>query len=99
MSHQQSNKDYIFERYNSKYNRIWEQMTAISVLFFEILAVYFFALIALDNSPRQFLLVTYSTAFFVILTIFLALAVARLEFERTETKRELKPFVGEFYGT
>jgi len=87
-------KDYLFERLNSKYNRLWEQMTSLAVLCIEIIAGFSFAVLAIGTSkPDTYIKMNYITLIIFVIILGLALCIGRLEYERTETKRGLLTFV------
>lgn len=82
-----------FDRFNSKYNRLWGQITDLGILSIQILTGYLFALLALNtNSPSRFLLINYTTLLVFIVVLVITLAMGRLEWERIITKRKLSKF-------
>lgn len=44
-----------FERYNSKYNRIWEQLTTIGIFVFTLVSVYLVAVASFERNIDTFL--------------------------------------------
>ena len=93
-------KDIIFERLNSKYNRLWEQLTNISVLLIEVIVAYFLAVMAYEtNTPTKLITFNYITLLIFIIIIGVSLSLGRLELERTETKRDLVFFLNELEKT
>jgi len=90
----QKYKDLIFERLNSKYNRLWGQLTNMSILFVQIIAGYVFGILAYDTSNVGSLtMFNYATLFVFAIVMGLSLAVGRLELERVKTRRDLKYFL------
>ena len=67
----QSQSDFYFERLNSKYNRLWEQITEIGVLCVEIIVVYFIGILAVDtNYPSNFEKMIYVTLVIILIDSF-----------------------------
>lgn len=81
------NDDWVFERFNSKYNRLWSQITACSSLLIQIIAGYVFAMMAIQVLQPPTLV--YSLLFVASIIIFLSLIITRLESERIKTRRLL----------
>ena len=87
-------KEIIFDRLNSKYNRLWEQITAVSVLTIEVLVAYIIGILAYDASTTARLLrLNYASISIIGVTILLSLAVALLFYEKESTRIELKRFL------
>lgn len=83
--------DFIFERYNSKYNRLWGQINDCFLLMVQIIIGYIFALMALDSvSIVRWI---YSFYFVTIILLFLSIIIGRLELERLKTKAYLNEFI------
>lgn len=87
-------EDRLFERLNSKYNRLWQQETSIGILMTEIVVGFLFASLTLDffNKLTSSLL-PYITIAILGLLIVLSFGIGKLEFERTETKKWLSIFI------
>jgi|SRR3989344_3072589 len=89
----QKYKDIIFERLNSKYNRLWEQITNVLILNVQIISAYFIGILAYNTSnPSNNIMFGSITLLVTIIIIGLSLATGRLELERTETKKDIMLF-------
>lgn len=87
----ETSKNWIFERYNSKYNRIWGQMNDFGLLMAQVAAGYIFALMAIENLPIDKFV--YSFFFVALIILFLSILLGRLELERLRTKYLLNEFI------
>lgn len=75
---------WIFERQNSKYNRLWQQMTDCCVLIAEIVVGYVFALMAIQSLSQSALV--YSFLFIVFSLTILCAILGKLDYERLKTR-------------
>lgn len=82
-----SNSDWLFQRYNTKYNRLWSQITSCGLLIVQLIAGYVFALMAIPSISSS--VFVRSFGFLVSLVILLSIISARLDLERFRTKRRL----------
>lgn len=89
------NKDFqykcLFDRLNSKYNRLWEQITSLVILFIEVFTGYSFAILAVGKD--NLILSIYVTLIIVVILIGIAIAIGRLFYEKADTKRGLLNFI------
>ena|SRR3989339_793751 len=83
--------DWIFERYNSKYNRLWENMIQCGLLMIQIIAGYIFALIAIQSLKANTLF--YSLLFVIGLLIVLSVVIGRIELEKLKTRNYLNSLI------
>src|SRR3989338_4852529 len=85
------NDDWVFERFNSKYNRLWSQITACSSLLIQIIAGYVFAMMAIQVLQPPTL---------VYSLLFVASRQAKTDHHRSKTDGMLAPFgrSGRFSG-
>lgn len=82
----QVNQNWLFERFNSKYNRLWEQFTDVGLLIIQIVAGFIFALLAFDSSPFIFQM---ALVLVVIILSFLCSLLSFVHMERLKTKNYL----------
>ena len=66
--------DLQFEKYNSKQNRLWEQVTTLSIFILTSLVAYVIALVAIDKNLKAQL--TISLANYVLLSIIVIVTIA-----------------------
>ena len=85
------NDNWAFDRYNSKYNRLWGQIIDCGVLTVQIIAGYIFALMAIPSISMTTWV--YSFSFVTIITMLLSLVIGRLEIERLNTRNYLNRFL------
>ena len=87
-------QDKFFERLNEKYNRLWEQETQIGVLIIGIIAGFSFSILAFDTRlPGADTRLSWGVRIAISILMLLTIAIGRLDFERTETKKWLGIFV------
>lgn len=79
--------DWIFERYNSKYNRLWGQITDFIILIFQTTLGYIFAIMAIENLSLK--VFAYSFILVVCILLLLCGVIGKLELERLETRNYL----------
>ena len=90
----QKYKEIIFERLNSKYNRLWEQLTNIGILIIQIITAFLVGLLTYQsNAPKNIISFNYVTLYIFAIIIGLSLAMGKLELERTQAKRDLLYFL------
>jgi len=82
--------NYLFDRLNTKYNRLWQQLTDLFILEVQILAGYSFAVLAYNTSNINSITLLQVISL-VVLFIFVLVGffMGRLELERVLTKRSL----------
>jgi len=82
--------DFKFERQNSKYNRIWEQLTNIGIFIFTVIAGYIISLLAVEKGVKSVVTITQVNYTLFAMTVLLALAcgilITHLIFARNEIK-------------
>jgi len=83
--------DWIFERYNSKYNRLWEHMIQCGLLMIQIIVGYIFALIAIQSLKANTLF--YSLLFVMGLLVLLSIVIGRIELEKLKTRNYLNSLI------
>ena len=83
--------DWIFERYNSKYNRLWEHMVQCGLLMIQIIVGYIFALITIQSLKANTLF--YSLLFVTSLLVVLSVAIGRIELEKLKTRNYLNSLI------
>lgn len=79
--------DLLFERYNSKYNRLWTQITDFVILACQTVLGYIFAIMAIEKLSQE--IFVYSFIFVVISLVIFCAIIGKLELERLETKTYL----------
>ena len=67
-----------FERYNSKYNRIWEQLTNIILFTFASIVAYLIAFLGYKNEPEYITIFTSVTYILLVMFIFIAFGMGIL---------------------
>lgn len=86
----QKYSEITFERLNSKYNRLWEQLTNIGILIIQVITGFLIGLLTYQgDTPQRIIFLNYITLFIFTIIVGLSLAMAKLELERTQTKRDL----------
>ena len=82
-----SRDDLLFERHNSKYNRLWSQITDFMILASQTVLAYVFAIMAIADLSTE--IFVYSFIFVVFVLMIFCVVIGKLELERLETKAYL----------
>ena len=89
--------DIKFEKYNSKYNRIWEQLTSIGIFTLTVVSGYLIAVASIQKNIET--LLTIETVNYILLgmAIIMGSACSILITHLVSTRKEISKMLNEYH--